>query len=61
MLVLIFVDVLIQPLHAAGDVRRFIGSVVEDRVGSGDPQRANQNQRDRETARVAIGKTLDPI
>ena len=45
MLRFVKVDVLVQPLHAAGDMGRLVGGVVEDRVGGGDADRRKQHQQ----------------
>ena len=44
MLRLVMVDALVQPLHSAGDVRRLIDSMVENRVGCHDAQGSQRNE-----------------
>ena len=41
---LVGIDALVQPLHAGGNVARFVGGVIEDRVSSGDAQRGKREQ-----------------
>ena len=40
----VLVNSLVQPLHAAGNVSRFIGSVIEHRVRDSDSYGGQQNQ-----------------
>ena len=44
MLRLIQVRALIQPFHAARDMRRFVNGVAENGIGGYDPARGDQHQ-----------------
>ena len=54
MLRLVMIDALVQPLHSAGDVRRLVDGMVEDRVGRDDAQGSQRNQDERRQKRVSL-------
>ena len=52
---------LVQPLHAASDVGRLVGSMTEDRVSRYNPQRTEDNQRDGQQAASPFQKSGDTL
>ena len=51
------IDALVEPLHAAGNVRRFVDGVVEDGVSRDDAQGSESEQAEEDEGRVL----LDPL
>ena len=55
------IDALLQVLHAAGDVRRLVGGVIENVVRGYDAQGGEQHRGHGHTAAVATQKPDNPL
>ena len=53
------VGMLLEPLHAASDVRRFIKGVTENRVGGNDPRGPQHHQSNRQPRRTPRQKRFE--
>lgn len=51
---LVSIEALVEPLHADGNVARFVGGVVEDGVSRGNAQRGESEQAHEDEGRVLL-------